>query len=449
MKEFYIDTIEGKVHAKLNEPSCGEKRMPLVIMVHGLTGSMEEQQLVTVCEMANRLGMASLLVEMYGHGMSEGDFAKHKVSIWVSQVVQIVNRIFEEGKYSDIYLAGHSQGGLTVMLAAALLKEKLKGLILMAPATCIVIDSRNGIFFGSSFDKNKVPKTVTFWEEFTLLGDYLEDAMQLKYEDAISEYKNPVLIVHGTQDESVPFGLSEVLEKQYENAYLVPIENDLHCFDRHVDIMGEAVYEYLKAMDQCVSVETMRKSDAWTIANLTSSKELMFRAGKGIYDSAKWKGPVGIICGKGNNAGDGFVVADLLNKNGIECELILLSDEYSEDGKYYMDIAVNDSVKCRKYTDEMDFDSYGSLLDCIFGTGFRGSVKEDIKSVIEKVNASNAYVVSADINSGLNGNTGKGDCFVKSDLTVSIGSYKFGHFLGNAKEAMKNKVNVDIGIKII
>ena len=98
---------------------------------------------------------------------------------------------------------------------------------------------------------------------------------------------------------------------------------------------------------------------------------------------------------------------------------------------------------------EGNFGAYRTILDCIFGTGFRGEVKEPARSAIEKINSSGAYVVSADINSGLNGDTGLGDLYVRSDLTVSIGTFKYGHFLGNAKEAMKDKVNCDIGIKII
>ena len=77
------------------------------------------------------------------------------------------------------------------------------------------------------------------------------------------------------------------------------------------------------------------------------------------------------------------------------------------------------------------------------------SERSGVRCVIEKINESSAYIVSADINSGLNGDTGLGDLYVISDLTVSIGTYKYGHFLGRAKTAMKNKVNCDIGIKII
>ena len=200
-------------------------------------------------------------------------------------------------------------------------------------------------------------------------------------------------------------------------------------------------------MPVCVSTEVMRESDRWTIENLVPSKELMERAGKAIFAQAEWKAPVGIICGKGNNAGDGFVVASLLKDHGIECEIVLLyGDAFSEDGKYFFDICVSKGIPV---VNDSDYGKYMTIVDCIFGTGFKGEVKEPARSAIEKINSSGAYVVSADINSGLNGDTGLGDLYVRSDLTVSIGTYKYGHFIGHADEAMKKKVNCDIGIRII
>ena len=200
-------------------------------------------------------------------------------------------------------------------------------------------------------------------------------------------------------------------------------------------------------MPIAVSTEVMRASDKWTIENLVPSKELMERAGKAIFEQVDWKGPVGIICGKGNNAGDGFVVASLLKDHGIDCEIVLLfEDAFSEDGRYFYDKCIEKGVRT---VSEGNYGAYSTILDCIFGTGFKGEVKEPAKSAIEQINASKAYVVSADINSGLNGDTGLGDLYVISDLTVSIGTFKYGHFLGNANLAMKNKVNCDIGIKII
>ena len=197
----------------------------------------------------------------------------------------------------------------------------------------------------------------------------------------------------------------------------------------------------------CVSTEVMRNSDRWTIEHLVPSKVLMERAGRAIFEQAEWKGPVGVICGKGNNAGDGFVVASLLKEKGIECEIVLLyEDSFSEGGKFFFDKCVEKGIPV---VTDSDYGKYKTILDCIFGTGFKGEVKEPARTAIRKINNSGAYVVSADINSGLNGDTGLGDLYVISDLTVSIGTYKYGHFLGNADKAMKDKINCDIGIKII
>lgn len=200
-------------------------------------------------------------------------------------------------------------------------------------------------------------------------------------------------------------------------------------------------------MPVCVSTEVMRESDRWTIEHLVPSKELMERAGKAIFEQVKWQAPVGIICGKGNNAGDGFVVASLLKDQGIDCEIVLLfENSFSDDGRYFYEKCIEKGIRA---TTRGNYGDYKTILDCIFGTGFKGEVKEPAKTAIEKINSSGAYVVSADINSGLNGDTGLGNLYVKSDLTVSIGTYKYGHFLGCAKDAMKDKVNCDIGIKII
>lgn len=200
-------------------------------------------------------------------------------------------------------------------------------------------------------------------------------------------------------------------------------------------------------MPRAVSVNVMRESDAWTIANKVSSKELMRRAGEGIFRSAKWTAPVAIVCGSGNNAGDGFVVADLLKKEEIDCTIILLAEKFSEDGKYYFDLCREEGIPVKLFEENV-LNGFHTILDCILGTGFSGDVRGTAAKAIEAINASDAYVVSADINSGLNGDTGLGSNYVKSDLTVSIGDFKLGHFKGFAKEAMKQKVNVDIGIEI-
>ena len=200
-------------------------------------------------------------------------------------------------------------------------------------------------------------------------------------------------------------------------------------------------------MIRVLSVENMRRSDARTIASGIPGRELMLRAGRGVFDLVEWKSPAAVVCGSGNNAGDGYVIARLLHEAGTACELILLSDRFSEDGAYYFGLCREAGVPVRKWEAGTDLSRYAVIVDCILGTGFRGTLRGPVREAAEAINASGAYVVSVDINSGLNGDSGMAETCVRSDLTVSVGGFKPGHFLNMAKDVMKAKANVDIGIE--
>ncbi len=202
-------------------------------------------------------------------------------------------------------------------------------------------------------------------------------------------------------------------------------------------------------MKEILSVRNMRESDAATIASGVSGRELMRRAGEGILESTAWKGPVAIVCGSGNNGGDGYVLATLLSDRGIPCTLYTLSERFSEDGRYYADLCAERRIPRVSYRDDIEFRGYGTVVDCIFGTGFRGDAEGLARAAIEAINragGAGAFVVSVDINSGMNGDSGRGRTVVRSSLTVSIGSLKPGHFLGAAKDFVGRLVNRDIGI---
>ena len=200
-----------------------------------------------------------------------------------------------------------------------------------------------------------------------------------------------------------------------------------------------------------ISVEQMRKSDAYTIENFVPSKELMYRAANGVFESfMSWNNKkIAIVVGGGNNGGDGYALAGILKKNNIDSTIIKVSEKMSEDGKYYSDIAEELGVKAEMFTESTDLSSYEVIVDCILGTGFTGDVRGLAKDAIEAINESGAYVISVDINSGMNGDTGEATLAVRSDLTVSIGYYKQGLFTEAAKEYIKEMTNVDIGIVLV
>lgn len=201
-------------------------------------------------------------------------------------------------------------------------------------------------------------------------------------------------------------------------------------------------------MQRVIDVQTMRHSEAIAIANGTPSRELMRRAGEGIFQSYPWKGPCAIVCGSGNNAGDGYVLAALLHDANIPCTVFLLSDRFSEDGSYYYEKCKEKGVQIQAFTSDTDFSVYTEIVDCIFGTGFYGAVQGLAATAIHKINRSGKTVISVDINSGLDSNSGLSALCVKSTLTVSIGFYKNGHFLNSAKDVIGNLHCVDIGIPL-
>lgn len=206
-------------------------------------------------------------------------------------------------------------------------------------------------------------------------------------------------------------------------------------------------------MIDIVSSDMMKKCDAAECES-TSAVILMRRAAIGIYDEMMKVGiaePVAIVCGTGNNAGDGFALAELMQKDGIACRIFLLTDKLSESGRYYFERAAAAGVGITEpsASGELDLSGFGTVVDCIFGIGFHGEVGQPYRAAIEAINSSGAFIVSADINSGLSADGGVvGGAAVRSDLTISIGSFKPGHFLNSAKDYIKNKVNCDIGIPI-
>ena len=132
-------------------------------------------------------------------------------------------------------------------------------------------------------------------------------------------------------------------------------------------------------MTGLLSVENMRRSDAAAIAAGTPGRELMLRAGRAVFERVDWRPPVAVLCGSGNNAGDGYVVAYLLHEAGIPCTVFLLSDRFSEDGRFYFDRCREAGVPVRTWDASVSLSDFATVADCIFGTGFRGTVQGTVR----------------------------------------------------------------------
>lgn len=201
-------------------------------------------------------------------------------------------------------------------------------------------------------------------------------------------------------------------------------------------------------MIDCISVENMRQSDAYTIAHLVPGLELMRRAALGVFQAAKWQNHTAILAGSGNNGGDGFALACILKEHGYDCTVFTVGSHLSEDSSYYAGKCKEAEIPICPFVPGC-LKGYDRVVDCLLGTGFHGALREHYRSAIEEINTSGSYIISVDINSGMNGDTGEAELAVRSDLTVTIGFVKTGLVSENAGKYIKRLICADIGIVLV
>lgn len=246
MKEFYITDDGIRLHAKLDMPENTQK-CPLVILIHGLTGHMEEAHIIAAQKVMNEAGFAVLRAEMYGHGQSEGRFEDHTMFKWVANALKVTEYAKTLDFVTDLYISGHSQGGLLTMIIAGMRPDDFRAAIPLSPALVIPDGARKGSMLKIEFDPDHIPEEVDLKGE-KLKGDYFRTAQLIHIEDSIRRFRKPVLLIHGDADEAVDISYSFYADELYENSRLVIIPGDTHCYDHHLDMMTDALKEFLLEM---------------------------------------------------------------------------------------------------------------------------------------------------------------------------------------------------------
>lgn len=197
-----------------------------------------------------------------------------------------------------------------------------------------------------------------------------------------------------------------------------------------------------------LSVEQMYEADRRAIEGGVAGIILMENAGQGIaaHMEKGWdKCTVLVLCGPGNNGGDGYVVARALSEAGWPVQVAAYGDPKSLKGDAY--------AMYEKYEgdvggwSDIDLDDVDLVVDGIFGAGFRGDLPAEMVDVFDEITACEIPVVAIDVPSGMNGSTGdasEGTLFC--DLTVSFFRPKTGHLLYPGRSHTGLLEIVDIGI---
>ncbi|MCR5741554.1 MAG: NAD(P)H-hydrate dehydratase [Gammaproteobacteria bacterium] len=203
-------------------------------------------------------------------------------------------------------------------------------------------------------------------------------------------------------------------------------------------------------MREVLSIEDVRLSDEFTIKNLIDEESLIRRVGEKLYLSYDFKSKnTLIIVGKGNNGADGLALALNLKKNNNEVSILLCEDLKRDIPLKLLNECISNSINVYKYNSSFNIIGYDIVVDAIYGIGFDRELSDLYKDIIEIINQSNSYIISIDINSGLNARNGKASFAVTSDLTLAIEFLKPGYFLNDAKDYIKELKVVEVGIKKI
>jgi NAD(P)H-hydrate epimerase len=210
-----------------------------------------------------------------------------------------------------------------------------------------------------------------------------------------------------------------------------------------------------------VTAAEMREIDRRAIEEFAiPSYELMEKAGQAVAEeTAKLAGPppqkVLVLAGKGNNGGDGLVAARYLHQKGYLVQVLLFSERQKlkvDSARNFMENAKL-GIPCRIVGEHFAWETVPELfqesdvmIDSLFGVGLDKELREPYRGLVERVNESKKKVVSVDIPSGLNSDTGEilGTC-VRAAVTVTMGLPKKGFYEGKGPEVTGEIVVADIG----
>lgn len=179
-----------------------------------------------------------------------------------------------------------------------------------------------------------------------------------------------------------------------------------------------------------------------------TSFDLMVSAGQAVADAAQdlvAEGPILVVAGRGNNGGDGFVAAAALAARGRNIAVMLLCDRASLQGDAAL--AARGWTGAMRPFDPQHLGTPALIIDALFGAGLNRPVKGDPLLMIDAVNASGAPVLSVDLPSGVNGDTGAVMAVaVRATATVTFFRPKPGHLLLPGRSCCGRLRVADIGI---
>lgn len=201
----------------------------MAIIFHGFTANRNTSLLKEITNSLRDENIASVRFDFNGHGDSDGKFENMTVLNEIEDANAILNYVKTDPHVRNIYLVGHSQGGVVTSMLAGLYPDLIKKVVLLAPAATLKSDALKGNTQGVTYNPDHIPDRLPF-KDLTLGGFYLRIAQQLPIYEVSAQFTKPVCLIHGTDDTVVSPNASKKYDQIYQNSTLHLIEGADHYF---------------------------------------------------------------------------------------------------------------------------------------------------------------------------------------------------------------------------
>lgn len=235
-----IPTPKGVMRGFFHTPN--QKEFPVCIIFHGFTGCNTGTKFsyVKISRLLEASGIGTIRMDFLGSGESDLTFKDMTFDDELSCARIIFEEIKKLPSTTAIYLLGHSMGGAIASELAKLYPQDIQKMCLWAPA----FNLPNAV----EYLTGNVKKAETYDHGgFEISHAFVEDILSRDFYKNLNTYQNSLMIIHGTQDTTVPFEISQNYLKGFANPIFKPIHGATHNYDtiNHIQEVIKLTYEFL------------------------------------------------------------------------------------------------------------------------------------------------------------------------------------------------------------
>lgn len=246
-KKFTLDGDHGKLAVVLETPPKKET-YPIVMIIHGFNASKDMDLLVELSKQLHKKGIATIRFDFNGHGESEGSFLDMTAYNELEDTRKVYEYINSLPNIKSVSMAGHSLGGvITAMFAAEKGADKIKKIVLLAPAGELSDDTLKGDLFGTKYDPKNIPEHIFVAGGKLKVGrPFLKTSQTLPIYESSAKYTGDVLIIHSKDDQLVPYSYGVKFKNIYKNAKLETLSVFDHNFTQDIKYVDKLAADFLE-----------------------------------------------------------------------------------------------------------------------------------------------------------------------------------------------------------